>query len=353
MSYKQNKGHKMEETLRKYFAKAGYFVVRGVPFRFDNELVTDIDLWLYEKSFSMSRQITIVDIKYKKTPQAIERLFWTHGLKATLKVDKAIVATTDKRKAIKELANKLDIVVLDGNFLLKIQDSIIDNNRIDEEDFIKEIENYSLNKHDGDWKGKYIESKLLLTKKLNFNTANSYIEISHFFLKQLLSKPSQRILALRLFFLIISYLAITIDFIMKDTFILDPSEKKRIFNEGFNYGSQGDIGMKKIINTSLELIEQNIPEGSSISNQLKRNIENKINSMRTEILSEFFSNNDINKHIFNIARELESMAMSKKIKKYNEIDTNTKSYIFCLMDFWSIERKKFVSIINSLNGEHS
>ena len=74
------KGFEMEEQLRNYFMQSGYFVVRGVPFVYEGFDVTDIDLWLYSRESSLTRNITIVDVKNKKTPQAIERIFWAKGL---------------------------------------------------------------------------------------------------------------------------------------------------------------------------------------------------------------------------------------------------------------------------------
>ncbi len=50
------KGYTLEEILRAYFLKAGFFVVRGVPYNIDQEGITDIDLWLYEKSTSTARR---------------------------------------------------------------------------------------------------------------------------------------------------------------------------------------------------------------------------------------------------------------------------------------------------------
>ena len=38
------KGPRMEELLRSYFIKAGYYVARGVPFIYEGFDVTDIDL---------------------------------------------------------------------------------------------------------------------------------------------------------------------------------------------------------------------------------------------------------------------------------------------------------------------
>ena len=71
-----NKGFVMEELLRNYFLRAGYYAVRGVPFVYQEFDVTDIDIWLYGRMSAVSREITIVDAKNKKTPQAIERIFW-------------------------------------------------------------------------------------------------------------------------------------------------------------------------------------------------------------------------------------------------------------------------------------
>ncbi len=65
------KGPKMEELLRSYFLKAGYYVVRGVPFVYEGFDVTDIDLWLYSRTSSVSREITLGEAKNNKTPQAI------------------------------------------------------------------------------------------------------------------------------------------------------------------------------------------------------------------------------------------------------------------------------------------
>ena len=100
MAKEINKGHRMEETLRIYFLKSGYYVARGVPFRYKDFDITDIDLWLYNRTSPVSREISIVDVKNKKTPLAIERIFWTKGLQIAIKANSALVATTDKRKDV-------------------------------------------------------------------------------------------------------------------------------------------------------------------------------------------------------------------------------------------------------------
>lgn len=67
---KISKGYGMEESLRSYFLQSGYYVSRGVPFRYGNFDITDIDPWLYHRTSPFSREVSIVDIKNKKTKQS-------------------------------------------------------------------------------------------------------------------------------------------------------------------------------------------------------------------------------------------------------------------------------------------
>ena len=73
------KGYQMEENLRNYFLEMGYFVVRGVKYNFKDTEGTDIDLFLYNRPTILSRERINVDIKNKKTPQAMERIFVAKG----------------------------------------------------------------------------------------------------------------------------------------------------------------------------------------------------------------------------------------------------------------------------------
>src|SRR5262245_42476051 len=117
------KGLALEELLKGYFALAGYFVVRGVPYRVDEDEITDIDLWLYERPGAATRRRLIVDIKSRKSSKAAERVIWTRGLQVALSVDTGIVATTDKRNSTQRLAKSLGIVLLDGDAIGKLSQS--------------------------------------------------------------------------------------------------------------------------------------------------------------------------------------------------------------------------------------
>ena len=113
----------LEELLRAYFLRSGFFVIRGVPFAYDGEDLTDLDLVLYERPTGATRRIQVVDIKYKQKPKAVERMFWTRGLVKAVDIDGGYVATTDSRPVLRKIADKLDLGIIDGADIKRIRES--------------------------------------------------------------------------------------------------------------------------------------------------------------------------------------------------------------------------------------
>jgi len=337
-----NKGHKMEELLRSYFLKAGYYVVRGVPFVYEGFNITDIDLWLYGRSSSVSREITIVDIKNKKTPQAIERIFWVQGLKQASKATNAVVATTEKRQEVKDFGRDLGILVLDGSFLTKLAKSDDPTaQRLGEEEFISRINDYSLGKLDGDWKGRVFLCKSLLSRGLSFDNCNEWLSHAKFFAEQAITKPTQRETAMRSFYLICSFVAIAIDFSLKELSFLEHNEKITMIKDGFTYGSKGSSGMKKVLNVAMRLVEQHAADGTSISRQVRSSVEHQLSSLNTVILGEYFSKIDVAKTIFTVAKELENLSMQRVFLSHDTASIEARAMLSCLLDYWDIDRVMF------------
>lgn len=347
MTKKTKKGQKLEEILRIYFLKTGYYVARGVPFKYKNFNITDIDLWLYNRTSSVSREISIVDIKSKKTPLAIERIFWVKGLQLAVKATNALVATTDKRADVKEFGKDLNVFVLDGKFLNKIKkfEKYLEFRIMDEDLYIM-IDNYSLGKLDGDWKGKLIESESLLALGLNFDNVNKLIENARFFVNQILTKPSQREIALRCFYRICSYIAINIDYLQRDlSFLEDIETRKKAFIEGFRYGDKGEKNIKQIIDMSLSFVEQYSENGQATANQARYNIDKQLKDIKTDILAEYFSKYEVLQNLFSTAILFEEMAMKKEFSNHMDSSVGIKGLISVLLDFYSIDRVDFMEAI--------
>ncbi len=343
-----NKGHKMEELLRSYFLKAGYYVVRGVPFVYEGFDITDIDLWLYGRASSVSREITIVDAKNKKTPQAIERIFWVQGLRLATKATNAVVATTDRRQEVKDFGRDLGILVLDGSFLAKLDKPDAPNaQRFGEEEFFGKIDEYSLGKFDGDWHGRVQLCKSLLAKGLSFDNCNEWISHGKFFAEQVITKPNQREIALRCLYLICSFIAIAVDYSMRDFSFLDQSERNALIKDGFTYGSKGSAGLKKVLNVAMGLVEQHAKDGMAISQQVRASVDLQLASLNTAILGEFFSKNDVAKTLFTVAKEFENLAMQRVFLPHTSASLELRSLLSCLLDFWGIDRVLFSEPLKS------
>lgn len=343
-----SKGPKMEELLRSYFLKAGYYVVRGVPFVYEGFDVTDIDLWLYSRTSSVSREIALVDAKNKKTPQAIERIFWVQGLRIATKATNAIVATTEKRQEVKDFGRDLGVLVLDGSFLGKLANSDDPNaTRLSDEEFFARINEYPLSKLDGDWRKRIVLSKSLLAKSLSFDSCNEWLDQGKFFAEQSITKGTQRETALRCLYLVCSFIAIAVDYCMKELSFHEQSERSALIKDGFTYGSRGSSGFKKVLNVAMGLVEEHANDGSAIFRQVRSSVEKQLSQLNTSILGDFFSKNDVARTLFTVAKEFEQLAMTREFASHAAASIELRSTLFCLLDYWGIDRVMFSTALEN------
>jgi len=177
------KGQDLEELLRAYFLRAGFFVVRSVPFQHDGMDLTDIDLWLYEKPTGSFRRRQIVDAKTRTKPRAIERLLWTKGLAELLDVDGAYVATTDGRPSLRTIARKLGITLLDGADLRRIAGSskVAFADRLREEDLLAKITSVDTSRMNRTLFQRYSDLKCSLIENFGAGTLNRALDAFGFF----------------------------------------------------------------------------------------------------------------------------------------------------------------------------
>lgn len=342
MSKALKKGEQTEEILRNYFLKAGYYVSRGVPYKYDGFDITDIDLWLYGRTSSVSREIAIVDIKRKRTPQAIERVFWVKGLQIAIGASRAIVATTDKRDAVKEFGRENGITILDGHFIQRIAtaNSAL-TSRISEEEFNEIIQSNALNKLDGDWKGRLFEAKSCLAKGLDFDSCNVWLNHGKYFAEQIITKPPHKELCLRVLYLLCSYIAISIDYMLRELSFLDEQKRKESIENGFRYGNRGAKGTNEIVEASIALIQQFADDGGSVASQVRNNLNKELEKLQADILSEYFSKPDVGKSLFSVAREFEELSMAREFTSHSNGSIEARSFVGCLLDYWAVDRVFF------------
>lgn len=294
------KGERMEENLRDYFLRSGYYVVRGIKYKYKKFDITDVDLFLYGKNSSLSREKINVDIKNKKSPKALERILWTKGLQVLLNFDKCIVATTERKDEIREFAKLHDIILLDGSFLGKLKPV---STRLVEEDFLSLL----AREHDErklpiqTWRFLYESSKSSLLNDMTFSNFNkSLAQIKYFVTESMNSLHFKT--GLRCLYVFLSHSLIILDYLLKDLAFLEQSAKEAILLDGFRYGNRGREGLKQTIALMSQLTRQKI----SI-NSFKEEFE----SVETESLRDYFSKNEVANNVFNFARQFEDLAFVK------------------------------------------
>lgn len=336
------KGELMEELIRNYFLNAGFYVVRGVKFRYEGIDLTDIDLFLYDRSSSLTRQRINVDIKNKKSPQALERILWANGLMKILGFDSCIVATGDTRSLVQAFGQQHNTTVLDGTFLSKMKTNSFPDRLSEEElgNYLATFKNYK-NPALKDWRMVYEHSKSKLLTELDFSGFNSCLEILTYLILEALADIKKGEPAIRMIFLVLSHLLIIIDFILKDIAFLETVQKEKKLSDGFKFGNLGKEGVDKILS-----IASQMAGGKSINSYLK-----SFDSIPTDVLKNFFSKNETAKNLFHWAKELEHLGYKKDFVNPNTIDPQLKGLISVILDYSYIDRRKFFEKFNTIESE--
>jgi hypothetical protein len=334
------KGPGMEERVRQYFLSLGYYVLRGVRFKYNEFDVTDVDLWLYSRPSPLTRIRLNVDVKNRKTPQALERIFWTKGLQLALGLEGCFVATTDSRPDVREFGLKNDVGVLDGPFLSRLDKSSKPAlERISEEEFLQEIDRSSVGKLGGDWKGRYEEGKARVLTSLDFDGCNSWLRDTRFFLEQVGATEGKDPAAWRLVYASIGMLLIGVDFQLRRIATLEADQRRIALLDGFRFGHSGRAFAEKITAIASRIVagaKSDESSGRHFADELMRQAE----AMPADILAEYFSKNSTQSHLLDVAREFEANAYALSTPVPSKTSTACQSVLGVVADFFSMDRKR-------------
>lgn len=340
MSEKLLKGPEAEEVLRNYFLSIGYFVVRGCKFKYNRFDVTDVDLWLYGRNSPLSRERLNVDIKNKKTPQALERIFWAKGLQAILNMDGCIVVTNDLRPDVREFGLQHQVKVLDGRFLGRLTKSGRSHlERINEEQFVAELEGESLGKLGGDWKGRYEASKTRLLNSLTFDGCNAWLDDIDYFFGQVDSLSTGSTSAWRMVHLMSAYFLVSVDFILREHVSAEQEQRRVLLENGFRYGTAGKSFTEKVGKMAAALVGSVVTQPGLVET-LERELVEQAADVKAELLAEFLSKT--HSALFDAAREFEAAAFALKVSPPSALSPFSQSVIGVLADFFGRDRKRIL-----------
>lgn len=336
------KGTAAEEALRAYFSSIGYFVVRSVPFSYKTYDVTDVDLWLYVKATSLSTERICVDIKRKRTPQAMERVLWTKGLKDLLGVDRAIVVTTDNRPETRDFGAAHGVGVLHGDFLQRVVTGFTASERITEENLFALINTPCVVDAGVKWPRWYRSVKAMLLDGLNFDGCNKLLLSVKLLLDEYLSTGKSNEVPVRLLYAVIAYLLICLDYTSRSFVQLDLNARKAVLTDGFRYGEAGSQRTEEIVQMALQLLVESGKTDLFSHEELRGEFERQVDEYHAEVLGEYFAKADSLKHLFELSRSFENQAYSKTLLKPDQCPSDQKGIIGLFCDFLGHDRKSII-----------
>lgn len=339
-----SKGFKTEEILRRYFLATGYFVVRSIVFRYQDFSVTDVDLWLYGRHSPSSRERINVDVKNKKTPQAIERILWAAGLRDVLALDRCIVATTDRRPAVVQFGREHQITVLDGTFINTIATKDLQSERLTEEEFLAQLE--FAGPIDLGFDGRafldFMKSRLL--DRLNYDGVNTWLAGLLESLTTAIANPMHAEPLTRLSYLLTSFILLGIDSANSAHAFEPRDSRQRWIADGIRYGQAGRTRIESI-QQHLESIS--VPPQSDEARILKSvyaSLERAVHAIPVEGIAEYVSRPSISNNLFHLAMRFEASAYARSIRKPKDLESELKSIFALFVDFLAIPREKVFSI---------
>lgn len=345
-----NKGQELEEILRAYFLRAGFFVLRSVPFILEDEDITDIDLWLYERPTGTTRRVQIVDIRSRSKPKAVERLFWTSGLARALDVDGAYVATTDKRPSIRGLAKKLDLIIIDGADIQRIKrsDSIRYQHRLTDTQLVLELVNVDKARQNKELQSTRVDILRSISEGFGrASLARSLTSFTQLARAAVGSHPNSgaAIAYVRLSYLAAAIASQSIDYISVEAPFRSAEERRDLVLNAVRYGALDKDEGQNQLRVAVELVRSYAPE--STVNKVEAGLKADLEAIPAEIIADQIVRMLKDGKLFTAGRELEDSAYNRRCPSFDELDAQTKSLLGAFLDFSNVRRDAFAAAISS------
>lgn len=342
------KGFALEEILRAYFLRAGFFVVRGVPLRVADEDLTDVDLWLYERPTGTSRRVQICDIKYKQKPKAVERIFWTSGLATALGVDGAYVATTDSRQSLRSIARKLDLQLIDGTDIKRIQSSqtILYPDRIADEQLSSELQAVDKEFRKKDFQLARVDILSALSEGFGASSAVRALEAFCSLASAVVgyhpdSKPARA--AGRLSYLAAAIACESLDYVSVSAAFRSMEERRKLILDAVRLGALSDEQGQQTLKMAIALVEKYATGGRGAARAMETALRKDLERIPAEIVADQAMKLLKTDQLFLTGRELEMAAYALIPPGFDGLSITTKSMLGALLDYANIDRERFAN----------
>lgn len=348
-----DKGGPAEEGLAAHFRNMGFFALRGLPFRHDEEDITDVDVWLYERGAGAERRRFIVDSKNKARPKLVERIFWTYGARDALGIDGAYVASAGIREATRRLARRLRISIVDLQTVV-IDESTV-THRLTREELGKLIGEADRNRDSKKWRTHLHDTLAALLSSFGGSSANVALRSAGYFADQVLTaapgSPTCQ-LAARGFYLSVAAAAIGLDYVVAQAAYLSADRLQLEVEDTVRYGSD-HAETKRRLDLSLQVVRQYLPNGAAQANQLREKIASDTEDFQADVIAEVALKMGRTGSLFDAARDLEMAAHLRHFPAYSSLSTEARSICGAVMDFFELDRAQLAELLDSSGSRGS
>jgi hypothetical protein len=339
------KGLKTEELVRAYFLRAGFFVLRSVRLKIGGDDLTDVDLWVYERSATLARRRIVLDIKDKRVPQAAERLFFVLGLAQIAQVEGAGVVTSDPRPGLRDLARRNGVLWIDGADLQRLKESadLLIPDRLSEESLLSAIGEVDHARGSRFFRDNFDAMKSAVAHKFGAASANVALNGFQAVAQEAVAAHPTSAAALvagRLTFLAAALAAAALDFASAEIALRPNAERLRHLVEAIRYGDDA-AGTLKQLRWAEAAIREYAPNGAGVAQVVHERFTQGLSAVPAEALAEVAAPLTKTDALFEIARTLEALAFKRDVPSFDHLPPNAKPFLGAVLDFSGVSRSAF------------
>jgi hypothetical protein len=272
----------------------------------------------------------------------VERLFWTRGLADALEVDGAYVATTDKRKSLRSVATKLNLHLIDGGDIQRIQSYQTSSrgDRITDEQLIQELQQV-----DRDFRNRNLQESrqdILSSLADGFGAPSTVRGLGGFARLAAAAvsyhpNSSAARAAGRLAYLAAAIACESLDYVSVGTPCSSHDERRELILTAVRYGGLD----KKTLRLALGLIEKYAPSGRSTATTVENNLKMDLKKIPAEIVAEQAVKLLKDDQLFAVGRELEMACYQSRLPTFDKLSVPVRSILGAFLDYSGVDRERF------------
>jgi hypothetical protein len=300
--------------------------------------VTDIDLWLYGPAGVFRERIN-VDIKNKRTPQAIERIFWTLGAMQVLKLDRCIVVTPETNPAVLDFGKRCNVTVIDGHCLKAIM-AEAPADCLTEEEFAVAVRPADAEEKAKEFQRRYEGAKKRLLTHFSFDGCNLHLLDIRKCMEDLTAYPGMAASARRMLYVLVSYLTVTLDHLLSKAAFTDLGACCREVELGLRYGSSGRNRLDEFSRILEGCRTADNEDANRVINGIIARLQAGATELRTDIVAEYSVRQVGPGKLLELGRAFEQVAYARECPSIAGLQTDLKSAIMMLVDFCGFDRTR-------------